>query len=314
MEGWIAVTHFDWYSFLSQEPYWDEVNFWSPSDFYAFHGTPGAPYLFKLKAPHNAIGGFGIYSRFDKLPDWLAWECFQSGNGARTFADFQARLDGLRTANQLRGGAAIKQIGCTILTDVVFFPRELWVPQPADWGRQNLRYTRYDLSAGEGRRVWEACQANALALAIARAGDSAHTVPLAAAERFGAPVLVRPRLSQGGFRAAVTHAYSRACAVTQEHSLPVLEAAHIKSYAAQGPHDVRNGLLLRSDLHRLFDKGYLTVTTDLQLEVSGRLKEDYSNGRSYYPLHGQAITGPADSRCAPSAEFLRWHNDNVFRA
>ncbi|MBA3886549.1 MAG: HNH endonuclease, partial [Acidobacteria bacterium] len=56
MEGWIAVTHFDWYGFLSQEPYWDEVNFWSPSDFYAFHGTPGAPYLFKLKAPHNAIG------------------------------------------------------------------------------------------------------------------------------------------------------------------------------------------------------------------------------------------------------------------
>ena len=57
MEGWIAVTHGDWFDFLAQQPRRDEVNFWSPSDYYAFHGTPGAPFFFKLKAPRNAIGG-----------------------------------------------------------------------------------------------------------------------------------------------------------------------------------------------------------------------------------------------------------------
>jgi hypothetical protein len=46
-------------------------------------------------------------------------------------------------------------------------------------------------------------------------------------------------------------AYGRACAVTQEHSLPALEASHIQPYAKDGPHDVRNGVLLRADLHRL---------------------------------------------------------------
>lgn len=313
MEGWIGVTHFDWYSFLSQQPYWDEVNFWSPSDYYAFHGTPGAPYLFKLKAPHNAIGGFGIYSRFDKLPDWLAWDCFQSGNGARTYADFVARLNGLRIGNALKGGSGLQQIGCTILTDAVFFPREFWVPQPADWGRQNLRYTRYDLSVGEGRRVWEACKANVAALAIARATERPEVFPVTPA-RYGDSVLIRPRLGQGAFRAAVTDAYARACAVTGEHSLPVLEAAHIKPYAVEGPHDVRNGLLLRSDLHRLFDKGYVTVTDDRRLEVSSRLHQDYSNGRSYYPLHGQTIALPSDKRCVPDPEFLRWHNENRYLA
>jgi putative restriction endonuclease len=312
MEGWIAVTHVDWYTFLAQKPYWDEVNFWSPSDYYAFRGTPGAPYLFKLTAPHNAIAGFGIYSRFDRLPDWLAWECFGVGNGARTYDQFASRLDRLRTGNRLKGGSGLQQIGCTILTDAVFFPREFWIPQPNDWGRQNLRYTRYDLGSGEGLRVWEHCKRNVAALAIARAGDRPEEFPVEVT-RYADPVLIRPRLGQGAFRAAVTDAYSRACAVTQEHSLPALEAAHIRSFHAAGPHDVRNGILLRSDLHRLFDKGYITIDTDLRLVVSERLREDYRNGKSYYPHHGKAMVLPNDPQLRPAAQFLRWHNDVMFR-
>ena len=55
--------------------------------------------------------------------------------------------------------------------------------------------------------------------------------------RYGAPQLVSPRLGQGIFRGAVMDAYGRACAVTQEHSLPALEASHIQPYAKDGPHD-----------------------------------------------------------------------------
>jgi len=87
--------------------------------------------------------------------------------------------------------------------------------------------------------------------------------------------LIRPRLGQGAFRVSVTEAYNRACAVTQEHSLPALEAAHIRPFAKEGPHEVRNGLLLRADLHRLFEQGYLTVTPNHRLEVirrSGRYR------------------------------------------
>lgn len=66
------------------------------------------------------------------------------------------------------------------------------------------------------------------------------------------PQIVRPRLGQGAFRIVVTDTYERRCAVTGERTLPVLEAAHIKSYADGGAHDITNGLLLRSDLHTLF--------------------------------------------------------------
>jgi hypothetical protein len=55
----------------------------------------------------------------------------------------------------------------------------------------------------------------------------------------------------------------------------VKSASHIKPYAQQGPHEVKNGLLLRQDIHTLFDRGYLTITNDYHIEVSRRIKEDY---------------------------------------
>jgi putative restriction endonuclease len=105
----------------------------------------------------------------------------------------------------------------------------------------------------------------------------------------------------------------RACAVTGEHSLPALEASHIRSYARDGPHETRNGLLLRADLHRLFDTGYITVNSELVLEVSARLRADYENGRSYYPLHGARLRVPRTAADRPDGEFLEWHQRNVFR-
>jgi putative restriction endonuclease len=91
-------------------------------------------------------------------------------------------------------------------------------------------------------------------------------------------------------------------------------ASGIQPYAKYGPHDVRNGVLLRADLHRLFDQGYVTITPEYRLEVNPRLKEDYRNGRSYYPLHGSSVSIPTAAAAAPSVDFLRWHNERVYRA
>ncbi len=73
--------------------------------------------------------------------------------------------------------------------------------------------------------------------------------------RHGAPTLVTPRLGQGAFRLAMTDSYDRRCAVTGERTLPILDAAHIQAFAAGGAHEIANGLLLRTDIHRLFDLG-----------------------------------------------------------
>src|SRR5713226_3873057 len=100
-------------------------------------------------------------------------------------------------------------------------------------------------------------------------------------------------------------AYGRACAVTHEHSLPALEASHIQPYAKHGPHDVRNGVLLRADLHRLFDQGYVTITPEHRIEVSSRLKEDYRNGRSTTRCMGLLCLFPRRRPMRPARTSVR---------
>ena len=102
--------------------------------------------------------------------------------------------------------------------------------------------------------------------------------------------------------------------MTGERTLPVLEAAHIKPYAEGGAHDITNGLLLRSDLHTLFDRGYLTVTSEYRLEVSRRIREEYENGRDYYALSGRKLRPPRIGSARPDPLLLDWHNRHRFLA
>ncbi len=77
---------------------------------------------------------------------------------------------------------------------------------------------------------------------------------------------------------------------------------------------MNNGLLLRSDLHKLLDKGYLTITSDFHVEVSKRIKKEYENGREYYAMHGKELILPANSNFHPSREYIEWHNQNIYAA
>jgi putative restriction endonuclease len=310
--GTVAITDTDWYRFLLAHPEIAEVNHWKPSARRGFRALPFSPLLFKLKAPHYAICGFGWFAQFSVLPDWLAWETFGLGNGCSSFEAMKARIAEIRQRIRYDLATGSDDIGCIQLVSPVFFPPEAWIPQPADWHIRTQTPTRYDLTTGEGRRVWEACLAVAAQLP-ARVTATGPSVVLGPTARYGSPVLVQPRLGQNTFRIAVLDAYGRACSVTNEHSLPALDAAHIRPYSESGPHEVRNGLLLRADLHRLFDKGYLTVTPELRLEVGKRLKHDFKNGRSYYPLHGSTVRLPASSVLNPAPEFLSWHSQHVFR-
>ena len=113
---------------------------------------------------------------------------------------------------------------------------------------------------------------------------------------------------------AVTDAYQRRCAITGEKTLPVLQAAHLKPYASGGEHLVTNGLLLRSDIHTLFDSGYVTIDPDFRVNVSNHLYDDYGNGKDYYKHHGEKLLIlPDHTQEQPAREFLQWHNENVYR-
>ncbi|MEX2194980.1 MAG: HNH endonuclease [Thermoleophilaceae bacterium] len=307
MRGFVAPTDQGWYQYLRARPELEEVNFWRPGAGGFSALRPGEPFFFKLKAPHNAIGGFGQFARFARLPLWMAWEVFGESNGVSSIEGLRSRLNVLSS----RSGPfqLDHQIGCIAVAFPTFFPPDDWVPVPADWKHNIVSGRTYDLAAGPGRALWNAC----VERAVATSDPDEWTSELADTLRHGQPQLVKPRLGQGSFRLAVMDAYGRACAVTTEHSLPVLEAAHIRPFSQGGRHEVKNGIPLRRDLHRLFDLGYVTVRPDRSFAVSRQLRDDYANGRVYYELDGRRIAVPARPEERPAPEFLEWHGDVLFR-
>jgi putative restriction endonuclease len=312
MQGTVAVTDFGWYTRLRSLPELEEVNFWKPSAQRPFAAPEFSPFFFKLKSPYEAICGFGYFARYSSLPDWLAWESFGLGNGVGSLLELRERISAIRERIRFQGPPRA-EIGCILIVQPSFFSEADWVIQPSDWRVRTVSAKRYDLTTGEGARIWAECLARARPPAPAAVGTTTLIAGLTT-PRYGAPVMVRPRLGQGTFRVAVIDAYGRTCAVTGEHSLPALEAAHIRAYTSAGPHEVNNGLLLRADFHRLFDQGYLTVSPDYRLEVSPRLRLDYQNGRSYYPFHGTTLRLPDDEKLRPDQGYLAWHREAVYAA
>ena len=308
MKIWVGVTDRNWYDHLTLlRP--EEVNFWQPSGSRTFRVLqPGEPFLFKLHSPENFIVGGGFFVRYSPLPASLAWEAFERKNGVTSLPDLIARVRRYRVDDQ----SIDPVIGCNVLAEPFFFARSEWIAVPPTWSTNIVQGKSYDAESEEGRTLWSAVQQN---ITLTRRVQDAGFVSTSESDRrFGAEYLARGRLGQGAFRVLVTDAYLRKCAITGEKTLPVLEAAHIKPYSLEGPNSIRNGILLRSDLHKLFDLGYVTVTPTLRLEVSSRLKAEWENGREYYAYDGKELTcRPRDAANFPSREFLQWHNENTFK-
>lgn len=295
----VAITDRSWFDMLSaSRP--DEVNFWQPSGATEFRAlAPGELLLFKLHAPEDYIVGGGVFSHASNVQLSVAWEAFGAKNGVASLAEMRERIACYRRDPPILNPRVDPVIGCRILTRPFFWPRELWLPVPADFSRNIVRGKGYATGETSGLALWDAVTERF-------AAQPATPVEV---ERFGPPTLIRPRLGQGAFRLTVTDAYSRRCAVSGEKTLPILDAAHVRAFGEGGDHDPTNGILLRTDIHRLFDLGYVTVTEDSRFEVSRRLKEDFDNGRHYYELHGGQVEKPRPGFAPVSLDALRWHRE-----
>jgi len=310
MNFYIGVTDNEWYNYLSRiNP--EDINFWKPGGTQPFRILqPGGPFLFKLKSPINAIAGIGFFSSFSFLPLSVAWDAFGERNGCKSTRDFE------RMILQYRGekNNTDPTIGCVILTNPIFFNKADWIPVPEDWKSSIVQGKTYSTETEVGDNLWQ--KVDILLQKYLYENSEAEKSQLILEEeaaQYGKPILTKVRLGQGAFRILVTDAYNRKCAISGEKTLPVLEAAHIKRFSESGPHFISNGLLLRSDIHKLFDSGYITVTTDLKVEVSKKIKEEFENGREYYKFQGaQLLYLPNREQDKPHKQFLEWHN-NTFK-
>jgi putative restriction endonuclease len=315
MKLYVGITDYDWFKLHASTPEVEEVNFWRPSSTATFKALQwGEPFLFKLHSPRNFIVGGGFFTKFLQLPVSLAWDAFGEANGATSLNEVRLRIAKYRKHSI--GPTEDPQIGCILLEEPFFFEEGDWIPIPEDF-KQGIQMGKgYEMESGTGLRLWQEVTARlsgAVARLLGRASIGPATIAALDSPRFGTPSLVTPRLGQGSFRVLVTDAYRYRCAMTSERTLPVLEAAHIRPYANGGEHALSNGLLLRSDLHTLFDLGYVTVDPkEKKILVSDRIKAEFENGREYYKLRGEKLVLPQNPLAIPSTESLTYHADHVF--
>lgn len=311
MNAYVAVTDPDWFEFLSYEPRIDEVNFWYPKPWGGRFRvlTDGQPLLFKLKAPHNAIAGGGFFKHYTELPLSIAWETFGAKNGAPTHLDVWRRITRLRRETPRPGDDPT--IGCVLLVEPFFWREEEWIRDLPGWQHNIQRGRTYDLREGDGLRIWEMVVERLQR--TPRPGLGSEDNDIAVPGGYGDPALQPRRLGQGTFRALITDTYERRCAITRERALPALEAAHIQPFSVSHEHRLSNGILLRSDVHRLFDAGYVTVTPEYRIEASRRMKDDFNDGDNYLKLHGAGVWVPERESLRPDPDALKWHNERVYR-
>lgn len=327
----VGVTDNRWATFLRDHTDITEANFWQPSP----HGfkalTAGEPFLFKTKDPkkfrdvdipgYHLVGG-GFFDEYVELRVSEAWTIWGPANGVSSEEELLARARTYRGRSQRDPLDPDPTIGCVILRNIFFAGRGAEMPEPPNWARNNVTYTGYDMLEPSRRRDTEYVSHAFATLQRDARVDFAwepdlRGIPLDwQGPRYGDPLLVRPRMGQGHFKRAVAAAYRHRCAVTTSATFPSLEAAHIRPFADGGEHAVSNGLLLRTDVHRLYDRGYISVDPDLRLRVSPQLREHGWNGAEFYDREatGYVIAAPVEPGLRPDRDALAWHFETRFRA
>jgi putative restriction endonuclease len=313
MKYYLGITDIDWFNFLSKREN-EDINFWQPGGNSNFRVLkPGAPFLFKLKSPHNAIAGIGFFSSNSILPIDVAWNIFEERNGVESFFKFKNKIINYRTKDN--PVSANPNIGCIVLTDPLFFDKADWIPVPYDWSHSIVQGKSYDDTSEVGRNLWGKIESVLQQYKLfERSENTKSQLILEEPEaEYTKKYLTKVRLGQGAFRVQLTDAYYRKCSISGEKTLPVLEAAHIKPFSDSGPHHLSNGILLRADLHKLYDSGYITFTNEYRIEVSRKIKEEYENGKEYYRFHGyELLILPERIMDRPNIDHIEWHNNNIY--
>lgn len=113
-------------------------------------------------------------------------------------------------------------------------------------------------------------------------------------------ISARMRRGQRLFRKNLIDLYGGKCTISGWGPTEVLEAVHIVNHAESGINHTDNGIILRADLHRLFDSNLFRINPDtFCVDVSSELKDS-----KYWKLNGRRINKRKDGK-DPSAEYLK---------
>ncbi len=277
----VAPTDQAWLEYQRTNNFNDQINFWTPSDWAIKALHPGDIIIFKLKGAGDLCGGYGTFLeyKYQSLND--TWDEFGRRNG---FDNKEAFLYGLG-AYQLSNKSPKTHCGCIVLRDVIYFDTPVKL---SDYGivfkPQVVKFATY-----------------------------VEPFPMGSSSDQGKFTLVSPgnkkkskqqttlREGQSQFHTEISIAYHHRCCISGETTPELLQAAHIQDYINRESNHIQNGLLLRIDLHSLFDNGLLYIDENYIVHISPLISSD-----DYKKFDNKKIALPDNQYSWPSLEALAY--------
>lgn len=294
-----ASTSPRWFSALSElTPRPSRVAFWRPTYKVPTDIEVGEPWFFKEWGAPRMLG-FGRFLGHEGMTLSGLWERYGQATGA---ASADALLEEIASARKGKVTSGDTEIGNVILSEFTPFPQPipftgLELPrlngafQYVPAGNPILRFAKPPTAALEFDF--------AAAAAEVERGGGFDPTSITDARRKVLASIVR-RQGQTKFRNELMEAYEGRCAISNCAIPELLEAAHIHPYKGAETNDVRNGILLRTDLHTLFDLGLLAIDTgSWAVLISPRLL-----GSNYEQFSRRKLRRPRDEAQHPSVEAL----------
>nr|WP_315020193.1 HNH endonuclease [uncultured Aminipila sp.] len=294
----VAPTDLEWFNYLKENVLTKEVNFWTPTPWNVKKIERGDKLYFMLKSPIRKIGGYGFFEKYENTTARDAWNKYGLGNGVSSLAELESRCSKYVTKNSILRPRENLEIGCIILRDLILYDEQDYFDiseKGYDFPSQVVKL-KYFSEGGITENV-----------------TTGNVEPFFLVDKLRIKTKnkksnLKDRIGQSKFRKELLEAYGGKCCVTGSTTFDVIEAAHIQEYVNEESNHIQNGLPLRTDIHRLFDSGLITVNEQYKICVSPYLSEPY-----YKAFNNKKISLPKSEKNFPSLEALKYHNSVVYR-
>lgn len=259
----ISPTDNNWFNYLKQNELNSFVNFWTPTPWNVRRLSSGDRLYFMLKAPIRKIGGFGEFYEYKNMSSDEAWEEFGHRNGRYSKLELSTIIRNYVAKNSNLGQVSIDthDIGCIVLKNCEFWDTDKF-----------LEVENYNISFE--RSIVTLKYFDQLDPFTETRGQASSFVPLNQ-PRIPDQAMRNIRNGQGGFKGKMLRAYNNKCCISGETIPELLEAAHIQKYINSNSHHVQNGLILRVDLHKLYDNGLLFIDSDFVVHLSSVVEAEF---------------------------------------
>lgn len=285
----VSPTDIDWFRFIRSEGITSNVNFWTPTDWKISKLSRGDKLYFMLKSPIRKIGGYGIFREYKTITTSGAWNEFGLNNGCATKQEMIERLDAYKAKNSTDSKSVEESvIGAIVLDSLVMFDDNEFIKAE----EVGIDFSRYIVKI----KYFEDVEP----VTVETQTTTEPFKPLTLdAQKVKKARIVSERVGQPKFKARVESAYGFKCCVSGDATQELLEAAHIQPYQSSESNHVQNGLLLRVDFHKLFDRGLMHIDNEYVIRISSKVTNEYYRG-----FDGKRITLPKDENYHPSRGAL----------